>query len=640
MSVIKRLCVLFVLAFSISLISVPAYADDGSANSSEVDLEEMSYSAYSEDEGRVVTPIPLSECRILYHAPDRNYTGSAIEPDKPRVVVSQETMRNHGIPITDFYGYGFEVPSSSVVVSYKNNIDAGKATMVVSVTKTGFGMGGYLGEAQFSGEYEIDFNIMSAHIANAEAAGLDKVTTIHGAMEKPDLVFKGRRLEEGVDYTLEYHNANRPGTAWLDIKGIGNFYGDSWWRYDIDLRKNSFSGSQRYETCELINNEELNLENPKGVIIASGEDGRYPDALCASGLSGALGYPIVLVNGSGNGLDSYSRKSMEAFSDASGGNLDIVIVGGTSAVSPDIEGCLSEFGGVSARLGGDTRYDTSIKIYDYGRMTCGWSSNHVILARGDDFADSLSIAPFACLKKVPVLLSPLDSQRADSVCDRLANHGEAIVVGGEAAVSRPMFEHVSAIMGGKAVRLAGSDRYETSAAVVTWELENGLSAKCLGFARGDSFPDSLAASYYLSQRQCPLLLVGGGSADGNSLAKKLVDSLSSSVGEFSYFGGASSISNDVRKSLEDALEGPYGWKTDESSKYNTVCTTCGLCFDSSSRHDHILERCPSCNYLGNADSLGRHLYENAFGLSGCSGGNYGNSGNESINSNHRTYFGH
>lgn len=295
---------------------------------------------------------------------------------------------------------------------------------------------------------------------------------------------------------------------------------------------------------------------------------------------------------------------------------------------------------MSARLGGDTRYDTSIKIYDYGRMTCGWSSNHVILARGDDFADSLSIAPFACLKKVPVLLSPLDSQRADSVCDRLANHGEAIVVGGEAAVSRPMFEHVSAIMGGKAVRLAGSDRYETSAAVVTWELENGLSAKCLGFARGDSFPDSLAASYYLSQRQCPLLLVDGGSADGNSLAKKLVDSLSSSVGEFSYFGGASSISNDVRKSLEDALEGPYGWKTDESSKYNTVCTTCGLCFDSSSRHDHILERCPSCNYLGNADSLGRHLYENAFGLSGCSGGNYGNSGNESINSNHRTYFVH
>lgn len=80
MNTAKRLCVLFVLAFSISLISVPAYADDGSASSSEVDLEEMSYSAYSEDEARVVTPIPLSECQILYHAPDRNYTGSAIEP--------------------------------------------------------------------------------------------------------------------------------------------------------------------------------------------------------------------------------------------------------------------------------------------------------------------------------------------------------------------------------------------------------------------------------------------------------------------------------------------------------------------------------------------------------------------------------
>lgn len=40
--------------------------------------------------------------------------------------------------------------------------------------------------------------------------------------------------------------------------------------------------------AELINNEEIKLRKPEGVIIASGEGGRYPDALCAAGLSGAL----------------------------------------------------------------------------------------------------------------------------------------------------------------------------------------------------------------------------------------------------------------------------------------------------------------------------------------------------------------
>ena len=632
---LKHLHPFLLLAFCLLVFAAPAYAENSTVPQ-EATLEEMSYSAYSEDGNRTVTPIPLSECKILYSAPDRNYTGAAMEPDKPRVIVSQETMRNHGIPITDFYGYGFEVPSSSIVVSYKDNVNVGQATMVASVTEKGFGMGGYLGEAKFVGEYEINFNILSAHIANAEASGLDDSTTIENPKEKPTLAFRGKILREGVDYALEYHNADRAGTAWLDIKGIGNFYGDSWWRYSIDLRKRAFSGSQRYETCRLINKDELDFEKPKGVIVASGEDGRYPDALCASGLSGALGYPVVLVNGSGDVLDSYSKESMAAFFSASESDLDIVIVGGTSAVSSSIESSLSEFGHVSSRLGGATRYDTAIQIYDYGKAACGWSNDYAVLARGDDFADSLSIAPFACSEKAPILLSSSNDQENSPSFSRLSNHGKTVVVGGESAVSASVFNQVNELMRGKAIRLAGSDRYETSAVVVKWELNNGLTDESLGFARGDSFPDSLAASYYLAQKKCPLLLIDGGNASGNSSAKSIVDSLSSSIGEIDYFGGLSSISDDVRRSLESALEGQYGWEL-AGSGCNAVCTVCGCRVDSSSGHSHTLERCPSCKYLGNADSLGRHLYENAFGLSGCNGGNYGNWGNESINSNHRTY---
>lgn len=635
---IKRSFVLLVFLFSMLVFAAPGYADD-SASAQEASLAEMSYSAYSEDEERTVTPIPLSECRFVYFAPDRNYTGSAIEPDKPRIIVSEETMRAHGIPITDYYGYGFEVPSSSIVVSYRNNVDAGQAAMVATVTDRGFGMGGYLGEAKFVGEYEINFNIMSAHIANAEASGLEESTTIGNAKEKPVLTFKGTTLKEGVDYTLEYHNASRAGTAWLDIKGVGNFYGDSWWRYSIDLRKNAFSGSQRYETCGLINKEELSFGKSRGVIVASGEDGRYPDALCASGLSGALDYPIVLVNGSSDALDSYSHDSMAAFAAAAGDDLDIVIVGGTAAVSQGIESQLSEFGHVSSRLGGDTRYDTALRIYDYGKATCGWNGDYAILARGDDFADSLSIAPFACSSKVPVLLSMSNEQEIGSVFSRLTNHRKTVVVGGEAAVPASVFNRVNGLMGGNTIRLAGADRYETSAVVVEWELANGLSGEGLGFARGDSFPDSLAASYYLAKKQSPLLLVEGNNANGNSSAKRIIDSLSSSVGEFDYFGGLSSISSNVRKSLESTLEGQYGWSLDGSRDYNAVCMACGLWHDSMSGHDHIIQRCPTCNYLGDSQSLNRHLYENAFGLSGCKGGNYGNTGNESINNNHRTYYG-
>ncbi len=633
----SRFC-LFLLCVLLLAISNSAYAENPT-DLSEAKLEEMSYSGYSESENLSVTPIPLSECKVVYFAPDRNYTGTAMEPDKPRIIVSEETMRKHGIPITDYYGQGFELPSSSIIVSYKNNVDAGMASMIVSVSESGFNRGGYLGEAKFTGSREINFNILSAHIANADARGLSDTTTTDNPKEVPVLTFKGKTLQESVDYTLEYHNADRPGTAWLNIKGIGNFYGDSWWMYTISLNRKNFSGSQRYETCQLINKEELNLGSVKGVIVASGDDGRYPDALCASGLSGLLGYPIVLVNGSGHSLDSYSKASLNAFSKAAGGNISILIVGGTSAVSKDIESQLSNFGHVSARLGGATRYETSVQIYNYGKKLSGWSRDHVIVARGDNFADSLSIAPFACSKKVPILLVSPSDREGKSLSGFLVNHKEAVIVGGESAVSKPLFERVKSQMGGKALRLAGSTRYETSAAIVTWELKNGLTSKSLGFARGDSFPDSLAASYYLAQKQSPLLLIDGRSANGNSSAKKIIDSVSTSVGEFNYFGGTNSITNDVRDSLESRLKGQYGWTSSESGNSNTVCTICGYRHSGSVQHDHIIERCPSCGYLGNSDSLWCHLKENAFELGECRGGNFGNSGNESINSNHRTYFG-
>lgn len=145
-------------------------------------------------------------------------------------------------------------------------------------------------------------------------------------------------------------------------------------------------GSTRYETSANILTAFFGSRTVDYAFVATGRD--YPDALSAAAAGGALGAPVLLVNGTGadnlppamtNFLKSKNLKKL-------------YIAGGAGAVDEKIRANLSKTWTVE-RLGGNTRYGTNEKI---NTMLAGHTGHTplsgVWIATGTNFPDALSAA--------------------------------------------------------------------------------------------------------------------------------------------------------------------------------------------------------------------------------------------------------
>lgn len=139
----------------------------------------------------------------------RIFTGSAVEPALHIVDKSDNTKE-----VTLEKGTHYEV-------TYKNNVNAGKATVTVR------GIGSYAGSKTVSFKINkcaiADKNVLNAGFT-VEAPKDMKYT---GYTLKPDVVIKnkGVTLAQGKDYKLSYRNNTKIGTASVTVQGMGNYSG-------------------------------------------------------------------------------------------------------------------------------------------------------------------------------------------------------------------------------------------------------------------------------------------------------------------------------------------------------------------------------------------------------------------------------
>lgn len=156
------------------------------------------------------------------------------------------------------------------------------------------------------------------------------------------------------------------------------------------------------------------------------------------------------------------------------------------------------------RLGGADRVATSIAVSEqsYG------SSNSVILARQDVYADALTAGPLAAEMRAPILLTSREEvdPRVIEEIDRLGAR-EAVLIGGGSALGPSVAEDLRSH--GLAVRrIAGSSRFATAGAIAT-ELDVTDVVLTEGAhqdpARG--WPDALSAAGLASHEQMAVLLV-------------------------------------------------------------------------------------------------------------------------------------
>lgn len=273
------------------------------------------------------------------------------------------------------------------------------------------------------------------------------------------------------------------------------------------------------------------------VVLATAEN--YPDALAGSVLAYKLNAPILLVGSS----DTDQEKVLDYMKSNMDSTGTVYILGGTAVVSSSIEGKVTAMGFANIiRLGGTDRYDTSVKIADQMAVKTG---TPIVLAYGDNYPDALAISSSAAGMQSPILLVQKEGI-SDTVKQEINKimPSKVYIIGGTGVISTGVESEVAQITSldkTNIVRIAGTNRYETSLAVAQYF---NLSGQSVCIATGNNFPDALAGSVYAANRNAPIIL-----ADGN-LSDQVINYLKSKIliGA-TLFGGEAAVSKNIEQQL-------------------------------------------------------------------------------------------
>lgn len=194
-----------------------------------------------------------------------------------------------------------------------------------------------------------------------------------------------------------------------------------------------------------------------------------------------------------------------------------------------------------SRIFGDNRYDTAIKVSNEGWQT----SDVVILARGDEFADTLAGIPLAHKLDAPVLLTKTNElyEGTKAELERLKAK-KVVILGGEDAINQSM-ENDLKKMGIVVERIAGQVRSET-AALITDRLDDNTDEVIV--VNGLNFPDALSVASFAATEEIPILL---------TRIDRLPEATKNSIDKHDFtksivIGGPAVVSNDIFEKLPNA----------------------------------------------------------------------------------------
>ena len=202
------------------------------------------------------------------------------------------------------------------------------------------------------------------------------------------------------------------------------------------------------------------------------------------------------------------------------------------------------------RYAGSDRYETAVTISE--ETLPGGLSRNAVLATGRNFADALSAAGLCGLYDAPLLLVRDDLTPVIDELDRL-NVTDVYIVGGFGAVPESIDTELYGY-GVNVTRFAGSDRYSTSSLVADEIIDNSTSFDGTFFvARGDQFPDALAASPYSYSQEYPILLTRP-----TALPATVDSRLDAEALTVYILGGTGAVSQDVEDAIETILSDNAG----------------------------------------------------------------------------------
>jgi hypothetical protein len=271
----------------------------------------------------------------------------------------------------------------------------------------------------------------------------------------------------------------------------------------------------------------------KAVVLARSDF--FADALAGGPLAAQLGGPLLITPGAALSATIDLRVQAEIERVLPVGST-IYILGGSLALSPNIDAALQALGYVTQRIAGEDEYATAVSIAE----TLG-NPTTIFEATGLTFQDALSAVP-AAIKRHGAILLTNGSTQAPETASYLAAHPSdtRYAIGG-------MYAAYGADP--TATPVYGQDLYGTSAMVASTFFP---SATAFGAATGADFPDALSGGVLMGQPGTagPMLLVEPSGPLPPTIDAYLIGVLSTVTQGF-LFGGSLAVGDDVLAELKN-----------------------------------------------------------------------------------------
>ena len=310
---------------------------------------------------------------------------------------------------------------------------------------------------------------------------------------------------------------------------------------DTPPEADRLGGASRVETAVLA----AAASHPHGadtVVLVRADE--YADALVGAPLAHMLDAPILLTD-----VDALPEATATAIDDL--GAESVVILGGELAVGPDVEQALAGQGRAVERISGPTRFETAGLVAD--RI----GGDHAFVVEGVDddpargWPDAVTVGHLAAHLGSPILLVSTD-HLPDATIRRLGGRAGATIVGGTASVD-VLVESDIRLLVETVDRVAGADRYATSALVADLGLAEGLDPGEVWLARGDGWVDALSAGPAVAAAGAPFLLVAPTALADSPATADWVSANAADVGRLVVLGGPTAVSEAVVEALLDLL---------------------------------------------------------------------------------------
>ncbi len=301
----------------------------------------------------------------------------------------------------------------------------------------------------------------------------------------------------------------------------------------------SMSGKDRYETSTKISKTGW-TSGAKNVVIVNGNEKNMVDGLSATPFATIKDAPLLLSNG--KILPASTISELKRLNPT-----NVYVIGGTASMPESVVSSIkSNTKATVTRIGGSTRYETSLAIAKQIDKIADVSK--VYISSGTGEVDALSIASVAGREKAPILLTnvnSIDNKTYDFI--RSESIKDAYFIGGDKKISNSVINQVDKIVSADVSknRVAGRNRKDTNAAIIK-KFYTGSKLNGVVVSKDDVIIDALTVGSFAAKNDMPVVI----GKDSLSTAQKNV--LSSKNTEKVYQAGGG-VKTSVINTLKDLL---------------------------------------------------------------------------------------